>query len=96
MVAEVIADGGGRYEVSLGNGSYRVFVDASSPAAGAPQAYWQVRTGAITVAGSTTFDVDLPVARLVGQVRDETGQRWRGRWCRRRPALSPTQAMGTT
>ena len=43
VVAEVIADGGGRYEASLGNGSYRFLVDPSSPAAGAPQAYWQVR-----------------------------------------------------
>lgn len=75
VLASTTTDANGEYRVSLGGGTFLLYLQTPWPPvinAVAPSYYYAYRYN-VSVSGPTTFDIDLPVAKVSGVVTDPGG-----------------------
>jgi hypothetical protein len=73
-VATTLSDELGRYALDLGPAGYRLLVQSSgAPVSSTPNQGWYVQSRVIDFTNSLSFDVELPIARIDGVVRDASG-----------------------
>ena len=71
-MAGTTTDEQGHFQLNVAPGTYLLAVQHYSAPTGVPSSYFYYYSAAFDVGGATTYDIDLPVAKIQGTLSDES------------------------